>query len=172
MAPRRYRATRPTIVITPHATHHNATLENDHNLLGLNLGDCAFVLCRREQTDIGKLSNGHFDLFDRAIRIVGNVDVHRNWFAVMVELRGHTLIGQYSGLWLIVKKWSNIMVIYLFVQTCFEMDFIWFQHKLLAHLDRRLLTQLRWSVHYFADRQPHRVSLMRLVLSLLTDERF
>lgn len=40
---------------------------------------------------------------------------------------------------------------YLFIQACFQVDFIWFQHKLFAHFDGRLFAELRRCVHDFPN---------------------
>lgn len=57
-----------------------------HYSLGFDFGHRAFVLGRRKQADVGELANRHLNLLYGAIRIVGNVHIHRYRFAMMVQL--------------------------------------------------------------------------------------
>lgn len=56
------------------------------NLLRFKLSDATFILSGRKETNIGKLSNGYFNLFNGSIRIIGNMDIDCYILSVMVNL--------------------------------------------------------------------------------------
>ena len=55
-------------------------------LLALDFRHCTFVLSGGEETDVGELSNGDFDLFNSLVGVILNVDIHGNGFTMVVQL--------------------------------------------------------------------------------------
>lgn len=106
------------------------------NSLWFYLCNRAFILCSWKETNIRKLTNRYFDFLNRSVRVVGHVDIDCYRFP---------------------------MIIQFLIQRSFQMEFVWWHHKLLWYFDRRLFPLFGWSIHYLPYSQSHRISITKQI---------